>query len=268
MGRSNSNEFYQPIFREPALTIGTSNKFLVISDLHVGYETLFSSFNIPSQTEKIMTHIVDLIKQTKPKVLTILGDVKHSVEKIFSREWQDIPRMFENLLNFVEVCIVPGNHDGDIEALLPRNVSIWPIKGKALRINSKKIGFFHGHTWPFPELLDVDVLLMGHNHPSIVFQDHLGRKHFEKVWIKLRWDKQKVQQIFQKNKKKKKDFVIGNPEIIILPAFNHLLRGISFNSQDSRFLGPLFRHSCLNIDDAEVFTLDGIFLGKIKNLIE
>jgi metallophosphoesterase superfamily enzyme len=60
--------------------------------------------------------------------------------------------------------------------------------------------------------------------------------------------------------------ISDNPEIIIIPAFNDLLGGISFNNKDTAFIGPLLRSGCVNIDEAEAILLDGTIMGKIKEI--
>ena len=48
----------------------------------------------------------------------------------------------------VKIEIFPGNHDGNLKKLIPKNIVHHPSKGAAILNGAKKIGLLHGHTWP------------------------------------------------------------------------------------------------------------------------
>ncbi|RJS88601.1 metallophosphoesterase, partial [Candidatus Bathyarchaeota archaeon] len=126
---------------------GGDERTLVISDLHIGWEISLAEegIYIPSQTKRLFTRLKEIIFSERPDRLIILGDVKHTIAKIEAEEWRDVPDFFENVLSMIRrVQIVPGNHDGEIEALLPEGVELLPSRG----IIIGDIGVFHGHTWP------------------------------------------------------------------------------------------------------------------------
>ena len=88
-----------------------SKKILVISDLHIGWEIslIEEGIYVPSQTSKLIEKLKRLIALEKPDSLLILGDVKHTVAKIETEEWRDVPRFFEEICEVVpQVQIVPG----------------------------------------------------------------------------------------------------------------------------------------------------------------
>ncbi len=117
---------------------------------------------------------------------------------------------------------------------------------------------------------------MGHNHPAIRFKDSLGIHHVEKVWIRTKWDRNRIQSFFTKKEVSSNELEvdsnheskrkIGNPEIIIFPAFHPLIKGTAFNDLQSKFLGPLFTKKCIEFDDATAHLTDGTNLGLLKNL--
>ena len=60
--------------------------------------------------------------------------------------------------------------------------------------------------------------------------------------------------------------------LFILPSFNHFSGGRPINERRrsrkraDAYIGPILRSGCVNIDDAEVYLLDGTFLGTVKQL--
>ena len=57
-----------------------------------------------------------------------------------------------------------------------------------------------------------------------------------------------------------------------MPAFNQFLGGRPINERKKgkrkteAFIGPILRSGSVNIDDAEVYLLDGTFLGTVDQL--
>ncbi|MGF3522948.1 MAG: metallophosphoesterase, partial [Candidatus Bathyarchaeia archaeon] len=154
---------------EPAALIKTAHaKTLVIADLHIGWELALKEkgIHLPSQTSNLLEKLKSLLVTYKPKTLMIIGDVKHTVVAREPAEWREIPRFFVEIGKYVaEICVVRGNHDGDLESMLPANVKIHPASGAIVG----DVGLFHGHKWPSPALLGCKTLLMGHLHPTVVF---------------------------------------------------------------------------------------------------
>lgn len=54
---------------------------------------------------------------------------------------------------------------------------------------------------------------------------------------------------------------------IVIPAFNRMLGGSPVNVMDEDLLGPILNSGMLNLDDAHLFLLDGIDLGKRSDLM-
>lgn len=235
------------------------NKIIVIADLHIGLEQelLQSGIKIPSQVEKFRNLINLLINRTKAKKLIILGDLKHKVAGISFKEEIEIPYFLESLMENVEVIITVGNHDSNIKEVLPGKVKIYSSKG--FRIG--KYGFFHGHAWPSKELMKCDYLFMGHLHPTIELRDKFGLRFVEQVWVKTKLNQEKIMKKYGIKK-------TGKLNILVVPAFNKILGGLTLNrpEQEERF-GPLIRENILDLEKAEVYLLDGTFLGNIKSLL-
>ena len=236
---------------EPALLIGRT---LVISDLHLGIEHDFyrSGIRMPSQTEKLVKRIDDLIKKTKAKGLIIIGDVKHKIPGTSFQEEREIPGFFNYFSGKIKTEIVMGNHDPGIEKLLPREVGIHPMQGFLLG----DAYLCHGHAWPAKDIEKASLVVLGHNQPLIELRDKLGYSWTEKAWIVSEMDSNKLGKRYKGLK--------SAPKLIIMPAFNDLAGGIRFNREEN-FMGPLVKAAKLK--SAKAYLLDGTYMGKLGKLM-
>jgi len=260
-----------------------SKKTLVISDLHIGWEISLveEGIYVPSQTAKILERLKRIVASEKPDRLLVLGDVKHTVAKIETEEWRDVPRFFEEICKIVpEVQIIPGNHDGEIEALLPERVEILPSRGVIIG----DVGFFHGHAWPLLEMLGCKTLVIGHVHPVIAFKDPIGFRITRQVWIKAPCNTRRLAESMLKghNLRVKKEESIDEVleklkiplnvnRLIIMPSFNDFLGGQAVNTYGLTkqekfrgFIGPVLRSGSIDFEKAEIYLLDGTFLGSLS----
>lgn len=236
---------------EPALLVG---KALVITDLHLGieHEIFRSGITVPSQVEKIQKRLDGLIKQTKANHLIILGDLKHQVPTISWQEYREIPE-FIGHFSKVKVSVIKGNHDGDIERLVPSGVDVYEPSGFRLG----DVLLTHGHAWPDKKDLDAKYVIMGHVHPAVEFFTGSFRS-VEPCWLKCEVD----------NRKLKKKFGVKTvfEQGIIMPSFNRIIGGMAFNSKGFEPLGPLLKNDVLKWKKAEVYLLDGTLLGNLNKL--
>ena len=151
-----------------ALVKTEKTRTLLIADPHIGWEMELQQkgIHIPSQTGKLLNKLTAILTEYKPDALVILGDVKYTVISSEFGEWHDIPEFFKKLQPYVnKISIVRGNHDANLEPLLPENVELLPATGAVIG----DVGVFHGHKWPSPALLGCKTLVMGHLHPVVVF---------------------------------------------------------------------------------------------------
>jgi len=272
------------LFPQPAALIKTSKtKTLVIADPHIGWESALreKGIHVPSQTPRILQKLTDLLTKHKPDSLLILGDVKNTVLKTELGEWHDIPDFFSKIHDLVpDISVIRGNHDANLEPLLPEEVKILPATGTAL----DDFGLFHGHKWLSPTLLKCKTLLMGHIHPVVVLRDPTGFKITKQVWIKaqlnteqlsttlLRKQGIKIEESPEATMKKHYNFKPRAAQIFIVPSFNDFLGGRAINEartdQDghNQMLGPLLRSGIVNMDNAELYLTDGTYLGTLAQL--
>ena len=56
-------------------------------------------------------------------------------------------------------------------------------------------------------------------------------------------------------------------ELMIMPMFNDLLGGLPVNSDSPKsLLGPLFRSNIIDVEEFDVYLLDGSYMGKVNFL--
>jgi len=259
-------------------------KTLVIADPHLGWEMALrdKGIHVPSQTPKLLQKLVAVLSKYKPDMLLILGDVKYTVVTTEPGEWHDIPEFFSDLKNYAkEIAIVRGNHDANLEPLLPESIRLLPAAGTIVG----DIGLFHGHKWPSPTLLKCKTLVMGHLHPVVVFRDPAGFKITRQVWVKARCDtaqlsktllqkqRMKIEDTPEETVKKHYNFKPRTTQIFIMPSFNDFLGGRPVNETKPRLkrqtptmIGPVLRSEAIDLPNSEIYLLDGTYLGTLTQL--
>ena len=274
-----------PLPPHPTAVIKTAKtRTMVIADLHIGWEMSLSEkgIHVPTQMPKLLNKLTNLISTYRPEKLLILGDVKHTVATVEMGEWQDIPDFFNELKKQIqEILIIRGNHDGNLEPLLPENIKILPATG----VTIDEVGFFHGHRWPSPSLLKCKTLVMGHVHPVVAFRDPAGFRITKQVWVKANCNSVKLTQVLlQKHKikiKKNAEETLlkhykikpKTSQLFIMPSFNDFLGGRPLNgrkfagkAETERIVGPVLRSESVDMENAETYLLDGTFLGTLNQL--
>ena len=246
-------------------------RILVLADLHIGWESTLADkgFHIPSQVGKMLKRIKRIVRAYRPRKLIFLGDVKHTVAGAEAEEWAEIPAFFEELKKLVdEIAIVPGNHDGRLEALLPDGVEMLSSGGIALW---GSFGLFHGHAWPSPELLACKWLITGHVHPVVVFREGPYFRTSSRVWLLMDCDGPSLAEEMVRRGRARagelRDVKAG--KLIVMPSFNEFLGGQAINrprASDESLIGPVLRSRSVDLAGAEVYMLDGTFLGTVGQL--
>jgi len=269
----------------PAAMIKTGKtKSLVIADPHLGWELALQErgIHVPSQTPKLLQKLTALLSEYTPNSLLILGDVKYSIVPTASGEWHDVPDFFTELKNHVRsISIIRGNHDANLEPMLPENIEMLPATGAIVG----DAGLFHGHKCPSPMLLKCKTLIMGHLHPVVVFRDPAGFKITRQVWVKaicnttllsktlLQKQRIKIEGTPEETVKKHYNFKPRTVEIFIMPSFNDFLGGRPINEakprkkgQASTMIGPVLRSEAVDLCNSEIYLLDGTYLGTLNQL--
>lgn len=234
----------------PALILEEKQRYLVISDLHVGFENSLAANDIYVEPKTLVQDAIDeltlIIESEKPHSLILLGDVKSGIDSISKIEWQAIPQFFE-IAKKIDTILIPGNHDGNIQKLLPENVKLSSSSGIVLGDTL----LTHGHTLPSENLSHINKIIMGHVHP--VFFSEGSVLDGQRVWVSLKAEKGKL---FSSSN--------GELEIIILPTFNKY-----FYASQKRYkksISPILEH-IKDFQSAKIVTLDGSIIGN-ESLLE
>ncbi|MEM5772937.1 MAG: metallophosphoesterase [Candidatus Aenigmatarchaeota archaeon] len=243
------------ITNQPAAFI-QEEKALVIAELHLGleHELFKKGITILPQRGKFQQDLERLSKITKAKTLIIIGDIKHKVPGMSIREERELPKFLDWLKEKFKVILVKGNHDAEIEQIVPKGIEVYGSRGLKLG----KYGFFHGHAWPSKRLLECDYIFLAHLHPAIEFKDKFGFRNIEQVWVKGKIDAKKVRKKYKLKK-------TGKLNVIIMPTFNQMLGSMNISklveSEESGIISKL-----MNLENSKIYLLDGTFLGHLKNL--
>jgi uncharacterized protein len=229
---------------------------IVVADLHIGFEEKFKSsgINIESNIEKMASELETLIDQNKAKNLVIAGDVKSGIDRILQSEWENVPRLLGRLARKCRVTIVPGNHDGGLQNLVPESVEIADING--IVIGDSLV--FHGHTRPLPKFKDCARILMGHVHP--IYQKRGSPLSGMPVWAFVRLSKKALfPEIIEDG---------SMMEVIVIPSFNYdlVISGYAADEiRSERRLSPMVRE-LKSAPEAIITTLNAEVIGDASLL--
>lgn len=242
----------QPIIEEPALLV-KEKKILVIADLHIGIESELheSGLQVPSQTKLMEQRLISILTTYAVDDIVLLGDIKHTIPSSTFQERTDVKNFLDVICSFGTLHVLPGNHDGNIDRFLIPSIQLHPSDGFVF----DDIGFTHGHRRPSAEVMSCDNVIIGHTHPTVMLTDRLGYRTFEQCWLRGTPYPNTLQEKYPNSPTK---------QIILMPAFNPLCGGIAVNRDP--LLGPF--GSLIDIDNAELYLLDGSSLGKVKDLRE
>lgn len=226
--------------------------YVCVGDLHIGleHEMKINGVHVPSQTHRMESELLSMAEGRDG--LIILGDVKHMVPGSSRQEYREVPQFFRHLLDaYPNIHVVRGNHDTNLEVMLPDAVVVHPSSGMVL----EDIGLVHGHTWPSEKVMAQRLLIMAHNHPAIMFEDGLSTNTIERCWVRapfLSFRSERYPKLPE--------------ELIMVPSMNLSLRGSPVNFEDPKMLGPLFSGDLIDMDAAKVYLLDGVYLGTVGQM--
>lgn len=231
------------LYNEPAIFY---KKALIISDVHFGIEKklLERGIHDGAFSERLEKKIERILEETKAERLIIAGDVKDEITTL-----DNITLKMVNLLcDKTEVIIVKGNHDSGIEKT---NAVVIDPSGLVYG----KIGIIHGHSWPSEEVMGAKYIISAHQHPQIMLTDKSGKKHFSGCWVVADANCREIAKHYENFNKKLR--------LVLIPAFNPLVGSVL---KKGEHLGPILNNNLFKLNDALLFTMHGIFIGKLKEI--
>ena len=232
---------------KPALILQGKKKYLVVTDIHVGFESSMASNKIflgkNSTINETIQELSDIIDAENPDSVILLGDVKSSIKSISKSEWNEVPMFFEKIREKCDVILVPGNHDANIQRLIPDNISMISSTGMV----EEDTLLTHGHTMPSENFSHVDKIIMGHVHPVFFQEDSVING--QRVWISMKTEKQNI----FPNKS-------GEIEITIIPSFNKYFYA-THRQKYKKSISPIIDR-IKSVAKARIVTLDGTIIGN------
>jgi len=179
---------------------------LVIADLHVGRGAA-SNVELPvGEGAEMVERFATLCERFDPREVVVAGDLLHS--------FQTVPGPVEETLSGLKtaarkvgarIVVTPGNHDTLLDAVWSGPTS------EEYRVGETVI--CHGHVEP---AADAERYVVGHDHPTITIEGQ--RRHCFLA----------------------SDGVYDGADLLMLPTFNHLVRGVEINGmRTADFMSPL-----------------------------
>ena len=227
---------------QPALLVENKRKYLIITDLHIGFESKLASNEIfigkNTTINETIDELLKIISSKKPDSL---------IKNISKTEWNDVPLFFNKIKEKCEVILIPGNHDSNIRKLVPEEI----IQISSVGMIEEKILFTHGHTMPSENFSSVEKIIMGHIHPVFFKEDSIVNG--QRVWISMKTEKENI---FPSKS--------GEIEITIIPSFNKYFYATN-KRKYKKSISPIIE-KIKNVSSARIVTLDGTIIGDETDL--
>jgi putative SbcD/Mre11-related phosphoesterase len=179
---------------------------LIAADLHIGMEEELRAqgLHFPLREEELLlTRFREAIAAFRPRHVVLNGDIIHSFATVPRRVHARVRTILGELAAHADVTVIAGSHD----RLLPYVAGI-PVH-RSLAVGEWLV--VHGDRQPDPGR----PLILGHEHPVVALD--MAR---EPCFLLGRG-------------------VLGGQDLVVLPAFNPLCRGVVVNSlRRGEFLSP------------------------------
>ncbi|HHE36590.1 MAG TPA: metallophosphoesterase [Candidatus Woesearchaeota archaeon] len=201
---------------------------LVIADTHIGYEEALNKQGvlIPRlQFQEVMSNLERVFKKVKPKLIVMLGDIKHEFGTISKQEWRDTLGLLDYLVGKASVVLVKGNHDNILGPIARRK----DLEVKDYFVVDDTL-FCHGHKVFDDEIKGfkrIKTIIIGHEHPAISIRDGVRVEKY-------------------------KCFLLGkykDKNLVVMPSFNFVVEGTDVLQE--RLLSPFIT----SVSDFEVFVI-------------
>ncbi|MGC9147878.1 MAG: metallophosphoesterase [Sulfolobales archaeon] len=235
------------------------SRSLILADIHLGYEEAVAQEGIflpRAQLLHLRLELNSVLKELDTESIIIVGDLKHRFDKLSKQEREEI----EALVNFLKekniknIKLIRGNHDNYI-SLITRKLGVELFDSLVV----DNILLVHGHVDPFETGTEeyqknIDLVIYGHEHPSIVLRDSLGRVGKLPIFLEMPL--------------KLRDRGI---KAIILPATGYYQLGSSITFDPNKYLSPITQRYGL-IEEAKPYAIlreESIFeMPPLKLIIE
>jgi metallophosphoesterase superfamily enzyme len=243
----------EPVPGAPAATADLEGeRALVVTDYHAGIERSLrrDGVELDDGADGRRRRLLGLVGETDPDRLVVLGDLVSSIGEPQGSERAEVADLLRALS--VPTTLVKGNHDGDIGAVLDDLDTGQVTVTRPSGVRLGPVGFAHGHTWPDADVLEAEVVCVGHEHPLVRLTDTVGGGRLERVWLRGALDPTP----FEQHGTDIGDAV--DADLVVVPAFNNRSGGTQVNVAGEGFLSPFLPAA---LDGGEAYLLDGTRLG-------
>ncbi|MAH33290.1 phosphoesterase [archaeon] len=230
-----------------------TNKTLIFSDFHVGYEESLNKQGIYvprfqfNEIIKRLDKIFLKLKKKKIERIIVNGDIKHEFGNISGQEWRHTLYLLDYFgKKCEEVILVKGNHDKILGPIAEkRKVKVcehYLIDPLRRNTSKNKILVIHGDKLPDKEILKgVSTVIIGHEHPAVSVKDSVRTEKY-------------------------KSYLIGKwkgKNLIVQPSFNLITEGTDVAKE--KLLSPFLRQNLKNFN--AVIVADKLYgFGKVGDL--
>jgi metallophosphoesterase superfamily enzyme len=239
--------------RDRAALLGET---LVLADLHVGKARTSNVQLSLGEHDHLVDRLTALLERFEPATVVFAGDLLHSFDRVPSLAEETVAALAAACRDVGATPVVtPGNHDTmldvvwsgrtDQEYLVEGVEWTGASTGEDAGGGSTAV-VTHGHVDP---AMDADLYVVGHDHPTITIE---GRK----------WHCYLV----GRN-------VYRGADVLMLPAFTHVVEGVSINrargtvALDSPLVSDLDRFRPVVWDDDAGETREFPPLGEFRDLL-
>jgi len=247
---------------------------LVVADYHAGIEAGLRyerGVELDSNAAVRRVRLLGLLDRVDPDRLVALGDLGHRIGNPEGEEADELDELLAAVLNRVPVTLVRGNHDGGVaerfgsdsgggEESSDHTNRLSVSESGGVRLG--RVGFVHGHTWPSREVVESDVVCMGHEHPAVRLEDTVGGGRKERAWLR---GPLQPEPFAEQLNLAVEDLDWHDPELVIVPAFNDRSGGTWVNVDGQGFLAPFLPESLVDAD-TDAYLLDGTRLGPYRSV--
>ncbi|MDY6819365.1 MAG: metallophosphoesterase [Halobacteriales archaeon] len=245
----------EPVPDEPVATATIDGeRTLIVADYHAGIEVSlrWEGVEIDSHATDRREHLLELVTRTGADQVVFLGDMVTAIGHAEREEQAEIEALLDALRPAVDIILVKGNHDAEIEDHI--DVPVTPTEGVRLG----DIGFAHGHTWPAPEVLRAKVVCVAHEHPVVRLEDDVGGRQIERAWLRGRLNPDGFLTTDRYD-----DVAAFTGDLVVFPAYNDLTGGTWINVDGQAFLSPFLPDG---LTDGQAYLLDGTRLGAYRRI--
>jgi metallophosphoesterase superfamily enzyme len=250
----------EPVPGEPAATVDLGNeRALAVADVHAGIEVGLRyerGVELDSAADARRDRLCGLVERTGVDRVVVVGDLAHRIGGPSGVEADELRALADAVLDRAALTLVPGNHDAGVaEVFADRAVDVRDPTGW----RAGAVGFAHGHTWPAPDVLAVETLVVGHEHPRVRLEDAVGGARSERAWLRGRLRREP----FAAHHGDDLSWPDPDPELVVVPAFNDRSGGTWVNVAGEGFLAPFLPEA---LADGEAYLLDGTRLGAYERV--